>query len=244
MFRKALTAAVAILYATTAQAQATGNLSIDKLWVEFSGEGTNRGDVLIRNDSKDRYYVTITTSEILNPGSAEETRVARADPEAAGLLVTPNRLILDPGVMRAIRIVSLNEAPQQDRIYRVLVSPEVASEAAAAPADKTSTLQIRLMAAYDILVVVRPKGAKPDLHADRSADKIILSNQGGTNILLSEMSACPAQLTEADATKCRHLDSVRLYAGQATTVGLQAPDEKIFLKTRTGPSDDLIQRSF
>lgn len=243
MFRSCLAVACALAFVVP-DAQAQGNLSIDKLWVEFGGRGGGRSDVVIRNDSKDRYYITVTTAEIVNPGTDKEERVVRADPEQAGLLVTPNRLILEPGVMRAVRIVSLNEGLTQDRIYRVLITPEVARTAVDEAAEGERGLRIKMVAAYDVLVVARPADAKPDLQVARAPDKITLRNAGTTNLLLSEMRICPAAASDGEAEGCRESPSVRLYANQTVTVDLTAPDERLFVKTRAGPTTPMLSQSY
>lgn len=243
VFRSAMGALVS-LFLCTASAHAQGNLSIDKLWVEFPPEGGGRADVLIRNDSKDRYFVTITTAEIENPGTDKENRLSRPDPEEAGLLVTPNRLILDPGVMRAIRLVSLNEAPAKDRIYRVLVSPEVAKDGAPAAEEGDASLRIKMLAAYDVLVVVRPQDGKADLKAERFADKIVLTNKGNTNVLLAEAALCPVEATQIDSAGCQEQNSIRLYVDQSATFPISKPDEKLILKTQSRPTSLPTQSTF
>ena len=239
-----LAACVLASFLACSPAHAQGNLSIDKLWVEFGDGLPDRADVVIRNDSKERYYITVASSEVTAPGTEQEARVAQPDPEAAGLLVTPNRLILEPGAMRSIRLVSLNTNLTKDRIYRVLISPEVAAEKAEKRGDNTSALQIKMLAAYDVLVIARPAGARPDLKVERKPDQVVIANRGNTNILVSEVLICPATVNEPDPATCRTSESRRLYADMSMSLPLEKADEKVFVKTRAGPNSEIVTQTF
>src|SRR3546814_2712942 len=106
-------------------APAHAQLSVDRLWVDFEPGASRRADVVVRNESPDRYYITITAAEIIQPGTKEEKRVETTDPEVLGLWVTPNRLVIDPGGMRSVRVVSLDVQLTNDRFYRVKTTPQV-----------------------------------------------------------------------------------------------------------------------
>lgn len=240
-------AAVALCAAVLGLASAAhANLSIDKLWVEFPDGRPGRGDLVIRNDSDERYYIDVSVSEVLRPGADDEERVTIADPEALGLLVTPNRLILEPGALRSIRLVSLNENVTDDRIYRVLIRPQVGEIQAAPATDQDSpSIVMKVLAAYDVLVVVRPKDGAPRLAAERTGTEIALSNTGNTNVLISEGMVCPKGTPDdqRDAA-CSVIEAKRLYKGNVMRIALSSPDDEVVVKTRTGPSSPLISQSF
>lgn len=177
-----------LIYAQPAHAQ----LAIDRLWVDFDSKGVPRSDLVVRNESKDRYYVTVSTFEITDAGTDKEQRVTIADPEKLGLLVTPNRLILDPGQMRAIRLVSLNSALTSDRVYRVSVIPQIGDLALEDTAPDSRGLAIKLLAAFDVLVTVRPDAQQRALVARRAGNMVTLANEGNSNILLLDGAICPA----------------------------------------------------
>lgn len=220
---------------------AWANLSIDRLWVEFPNGQPGRSDVVIRNDSEERYYVTVTVAEIRAPGTEQEERVAVADPEALGLLVTPNRLVLEPGALRSIRLVSLNETLTEDRVYRVLISPQLgALQVDETVEPDTQGIVMKLMAAYDVLVVAKPSEARANLVAERTSTEVVLRNDGNTSILIAEGQVCPAGVTEGDS--CRAIDAKRMYAGNVLRVPLENADEKLLIKTRDGPSGAIVDR--
>src|SRR3546814_11745927 len=71
------------------------------------------------------YYVAVTVAEIVDAGTELENKLVETDPDKLGLLVTPNQIVLEPGAIRSIRLVSLNKPLTRDRVYRVLVAPQV-----------------------------------------------------------------------------------------------------------------------
>lgn len=224
---------------------ASAHLSIDKLWVEFEEGDRERNDLIIRNDSEDRYYVSIAVSEVLQPGTENETRVTEADPERLGLLVTPNKLVLEPGAIRSIRLVSLNSGLTSDRVYRVLISPQVGAIKTAGGVDEARGIAIKMLAAYDVLVVDRPTQRSSDIVAERDVGALTLRNQGNTNVLLAGGSVCPASVGNApDEGRCRAIAARRLYAGNFTTVELGAATDKVFITTKSGPSAAEVEQVF
>lgn len=188
----ALTAVACALSATTLSTPATAQLAIDRLWVDMNAGSVPRSDLVVRNESTDKYYITITASEILNPGTTEEKRQLGSNPEELGLLVTPGRMILEPGQMRAIRVVSLNNNLERDRVYRVNVTPQIGEVSATSTATENRGLALKLLAAFDVLVTVRPAENDVSLAVRRDGNFLALSNMGNSNVLLLDGMVCPA----------------------------------------------------
>lgn len=234
------------LYALVAFcAPASANLSIDKLWVEFEEGRQERNDLVIRNDSDDRYYVSVSVTEISSPGTDDETKATDIDPESLGLLVTPNRLVLEPGAIRSIRLVSLNTGLTKDRIYRVLVSPQVGAIKAEGDTSDNRGIAIKLLAAYDVLVVDRPRERSIDLSAQRNGDTLNLINEGNTNVLVSEGYVCPPIVGEApDVELCQKIEARRLYTGNVMPIQLTGASDRVFIRTKSGPLADMVERIF
>jgi P pilus assembly chaperone PapD len=221
-----------LFYTTPASAQ----LAVDRLWVDFGSGAPDRSDVVIRNESKDRYYISVTASEITDPGTPTEKRIEISDPDKLGILVTPNRLVVDPGGVRSIRVVSLNNALKTDRVYRIKIEPQVGEiEAGAAATGGNRGLTIKVLAAYDVLVTARPKDSKPNLTVTREASDIIIRNTGNTNTLLLDGEACPAGKGDAAGSaesKCDEIGSKRIYPGNEWAIPIKTPDTKILFKER------------
>ena len=224
---------------------AYANLSISKLWVDFKEGEQERNDLVIRNDSQDRYYVAVSVSEIIDAGTEAEKKVVETDPEKLGLLVTPNQVVLEPGAIRSIRLVSLNKALTKDRVYRVLVAPQVGAIKTKDAAAETRGVAIKMLAAYDVLVVDRPQNSEATIAAERFPDRVTLTNSGNSNVLLAEGFVCPAEIrANPDKERCKPLEAQRLYAGNVVTVALDAPTDHLFIKTKSGPEATPADREF
>lgn len=216
---------------------ASAQLAVDRLWVDFEPGAVNRADVQIRNESTDRYYISVTSAEIIAPGSPAEKRVENSDPEKLGLLVTPNRLIVDPGGVRSIRIVSLNTDLTKDRVYRIKVSPQIGDLTTADPSKDDRGMSIKLLAAYDLLVTVRPADGKANLVATRTPTMVTITNQGNSNALLFEGAAClPDKEVGATEAKCEKIGSRRMYPGAVWDIPISHQDVRLKFKERLASS--------
>ena len=223
----------ALFLARAAHAQ----LAVDRLWIDFDAGSSPRSDLLVRNESKDRYYITVSPAELVNPGTPAETRVEQADPDKLGLLVTPNRLILDPDDMRAIRIVALDQDRKADRVYRIRVSPEIGAIDAGEDAAADRSGSLKLLAAYDILVTLRPRDPRVDIVARRDGAQITLQNNGNTNALLFDGVSCPAGAKVGDAA-CIKVGAKRMFAGNSWVLHLKAVTDTLHFKQRISAALD------
>lgn len=229
-------------------APASAQLAIDRLWVDFEPGTPKRADIVIRNESQDRYYITVSPVEITAPGDEAEARSQISDPEQLGLLVSPNRLIVEPGGLRSIRLVSLNGDLEKDRVYRVKVSPQVGAIEAADPGEGNRGVSVKLLTAYDLLVTARPAKPAAKISTQRHGNILTIVNGGDTNTLLFEGRACPAGVKPynaagaagepAAASVCADIGARRLYAGNEWVVELPAGTERIFFKERVLASAD------
>lgn len=240
--RLGLSLAVLVGWSSAAHAQ----LIVDRLIVDFMPGDPAREDILLQNQSKDRYYITITPAEVVKPGQPGSTEVTKTSPEDLGLLVTPNRLILEPGTSRSIRVVSLNGALTTDRIYRVLIEPQIGAIVDQPSTDKTVALKI--LTAYEALVIVRPTNPTPHLVANRTGTGLSLQNTGNSNTLVYDGLACPAASAAAGATAakpaCAKIPAHRMYAGTTWQVPLPHPTDKVTFVVQTGEAEDPQQVSY
>lgn len=258
-FSKFLAASAVVACAFLA-APASAQLAIDRLWVDFEPGDPKRADIVIRNESQDRYYITVSPVEITTAGEAAEARSQISDPEQLGLLVSPNRLIVEPGGLRSIRLVSLNGELDKDRVYRVKVSPQVGDIETADPGEGNRGVSVKLLTAYDLLVTARPSKPMAMITTKREGDTLTLANDGNTNTLLFEGRACPAGAkpystagvtalsAPANATpesaaaptpsECADIGARRMYVGNQWVVELPAGTERVFFKERVLASAD------
>lgn len=236
-------AAAGFLLGSAVSVPAYAQLAIDRLWVDFEPGAQPRADVVIRNESADRYYISVSPAEVVKPGAEDESRGDESDPEKLGLLVSPNRLVIDPGGMRSIRIVSLNTGLTTDRIYRVKVVPQVGDIQAADPGTGNRGVSVKLLTAYDLLVTARPAKAKVELLGTRTATGLTIRNNGDTNTLLFDGRACKAD-AKPDAEGCEDLGARRVYAGNEWVIPLKDPAAKVYFKERRLASSEGKDISF
>lgn len=232
--------AICLMSAALASSPASAQLAIDRLWVDFEPGMANRSDLVIRNESADRYYITISPVEVTLPGGPEEQRVEKSDPEQLGLLVSPNRLIVDPGGMRAIRVVSLNEAVTADRVYRIRVTPQVGEIQADNPGAGARGMTVKLLTAYDVLVTVRPPKPAAELTASRAGNEVTIRNAGNTNTLLFDGVACSSSPVES----CEDIGARRLYPANEWKITLKDPNAKLRFKERRYASSEPREVAF
>ncbi len=202
----ALLGSVALfLLGSTVQA----DMSLDRSILIFDAHGTPRQDVEITNTGSENLYLETEILRVSNPGTEAETRERVLDPDAIDLLVTPARLIVPPGARRLLRVVNLGDPAEVDHIYRINVRPVVGPVEA-------DTTAVKVIIAYQLLVILRPSDPQPELTWDRQGRSITFTNNGNTNVLLFNGVQCPP-----DGGDCIELNAAqRLYAGNSWTLEL------------------------
>jgi len=200
MSRFARFAFAGVLLFTLAQ-PALADMVLDKVILDFTPDAPARDDIEVWNSGTERLYVMVEPHEVIAPGQADEHRISDPDPAKLGLLVTPQRLILEPGERRLVRIAAIVPRGSRDRIYRVTIKPVVGDVSAAQTA-------IKVMVGYDTLVIYRPAAALGTVTATRTGKTIAFANDGNSNVEMYQGRQC-----DAAAKDCRDLPARRLYAG-------------------------------
>lgn len=192
-----------VLAITVSARPAAADLVVSQLIVDLSP--TRRtADVEIHNDSKERSFILIEPSEILAAGTIAEKRVAKRNPKDLGLLVSSQRLVLEPGQRRMIRVAMIGPPAHQERVYRIAVTPVVGDVAAPASG-------LKVLVGYDMLVLARPAIEIPSLSARREGKNLTLTNSGNASVELTDGENCRLK------TSCDPLPGKRLYAGASWT---------------------------
>lgn len=201
-FRHGLALTAAAMLALGLAAPATADMVLDKVILDFTPGAPPRDDIEVWNSGTERLYVMVEPHEVIAPGLPEEHRVSDPDPAKLGVLVTPQRLVLEPGERHLIRIAAIVPRGPRDRIYRVTIKPVVGEVSAAQTA-------IKLMVGYDALVIYRPEAPQGSVTATRAGGTITFANDGNSNVELYQGRQC-----DAAGKDCRELPARRLYAGQ------------------------------
>ncbi len=191
--------------------QAMGNMVLSNVIVHFEPGEPNRQDVEISNTGEEPMYVEIEPTMVLSPGTEQEDRSPITDPRKAGLLVTPNKLILPPGATKVIRLVKLGPS-FEEKIYRIAARP------VAGDLQDTQQSGVKVLVGYEILAIVYPNNPQPDLQASRLGNKLVVANHGNTNVLLREGYQC--ELPDQPREDCTPLPGKRMYPGNEWTLDL------------------------
>ena len=226
-FLLSLTAVAAA--AASFAAPAAAEMVLSQVIVDLLPGQPPREDIEVFNDGPDRMYVSAEPFEILSPGTPAEQRVPAGAPEQSGILVSPQRLILEPGERRTVRVAAIGERPAADRVYRVAVKP-VAGPVSA------DTSALKVFVGYDALVIVRPQQLAAEVTGERRGRTLVLRNTGNTAQELFDGRQC-----DAAGADCRALPAKRLYPGASWEQALPF-DTAVTYKASVGPT--IRERTF
>lgn len=207
------------ILAPTAAARA--ELALSQLVVELTPGDRGRTDIEVSNNDPERAYVSAEPREVLNPGTPSESRSEDPDPEKLGLLVSPSRMILDPGQRRLLRIAAIAPPSDRERVYRVTVKPVVGGLSA-------SGSGLKVLIGYDVLVLVRPREISPHVSGSRAGNMLTLRNDGNVSVELVDGKRC-----DSAWNACSDLPGARLYAGAEKSIDAKAGD-RIQYKLKIG----------
>jgi P pilus assembly chaperone PapD len=185
------------------------DMYVDRSIVIFEPDGPPREDVKVSNTGDEVIYVQVDVFSVDNAGSEQEKLSKVTDPKNLKLIATPNKMVIPAGGQKLIRIVNLEASNEEERIYRINVTPIVA------PLSE-ETSQLRIVVAYQILTIIQPDSPTATLVAQRDGKMVTFRNDGNSNILLSEGNQCKSP----GSTDCNELPSHRLYAGNSWNLDL------------------------
>ena len=177
--------------------------------VDFTHDDEHHQDIQVFNKANDNLYVNVDVVEVLNPGTEQEERVPVKDLKQRSLIVTPNKLIVPGNSKKTVRVVTLAEAEKTDRIFRIDFSPALGKL-------KARRSAIKILVAYQPLVIIRPSTPVMNIKAVRKGKVITFNNMGNTNALLQNGQQCNPQ----NITECQQLTNRRLYAGNVWKLDL------------------------
>jgi P pilus assembly chaperone PapD len=205
----------AALFAGLVPATARAELVLSELIVELQPGKQIRDDLEVWNNSPERAFVAIESREIVNPSLPTQSERRDPDPEKLGILVSPSRMILEPGERKLVRIATLSPGIEREHVYRVTVRPVVGGVDA-----KDSGLKI--LVGYDVLVLVRPAQPLTNVTGVRSGRKLTFNNTGNVSVELVDGKQC-----NGARAQCAQLPGKRLYPGASWTLelGSDAPAE-------------------
>ncbi len=197
---KSCVSLLGLLAVAVTPAPARAELIVSDLVVELGADLQPRRDVEVWNNSDERSYVEIAPVEVLDAGRPGERRVREPDPEKLGLLVSPNRMILEPQQRKLVRIASIASAGEMERVYRITIKPVVGEVSG----DHSG---LKVLVGYDVLALLRPATPAPRVSGKREGRRLTVRNDGNASAELMSGKQCDAR------GKCVDLPGKRLYAG-------------------------------
>lgn len=178
---------------------ARAGLTVDTLVLDLADPKATRRDLTLGNNGGETLYVEVQTAEIL-AGPDGEREMRQGSPDQLGLLATPNRLILEPGQRRLVRVVTLNRSHDAERTYRITLKPvagELQVATSAPPGAKGA--HIKVLVGYEALVLVRPLAIREQLLATRDGRRLRFENAGNVSLRLDSGRQCATEATPPES---------------------------------------------
>jgi P pilus assembly chaperone PapD len=170
----------------------------------------NTINVRVNNLADSRAFVTATPVLIRAEGVADDSgkvvEMTNADSKKYGFLVSPRRFVISANSSQIIKLIfpPTKNVQKVDHVYRVYIEPV---ENFSLKEDEPQLAGVKLKVRYALLVIQRPKNAKPDLAVNCVNGKFTAKNTGNTNVLLSHFQLCDKK------NQCKSIDNgERLYA--------------------------------
>ena len=222
LFKFYLLLMVSLFLANPLQAEMVLNKGI----LNFYAGGAIREDIEITNSGTDPLYLSATVFKINQPEAKEPERIELTDPRNAGLLASPNKMIIPAGQKKVLRVI-VRQAPMDiEQVYRIKVMPY------APPVKmgdkKTKQVGVKVLLGYELLAFVRPPNHHVKLNVNQQGQVLTVVNEGNTNTIIRRVKQC--QTTD----NCQELKGKRLYAGQGWEIKLPQPQGKIIIDKSVG----------
>ena len=191
-----------ILFLLLLSLTATADIFVDRAIVRLGPNSVPREDVKVINNGSEEGYVQVDVFEVKNPGTEQEERVKVTDPNAVKLIASPSKLAIPPNGQKLVRIVNLDPSSTEERIYRINITPVLA------PLQEDSGSVVRVVVAYQLLVIVDPAQPTETLEIKRSGYRFSVKNNGNTNVLISDGKQC-----DQASDHCVDIAAHRVYPG-------------------------------
>lgn len=211
----AIIAGLTALGGAFATTPAHAAVALSKVIVDLAPEAPPRDDIEITNTGDERQYIVAEPAVIQAPGTAQEKRIESTDPTVTGLLVSPQKLVLEPHESKLIRVALVAPRDNQEHVFRLTIKPV----AGAIEAEQTS---LKVFVGYDVLVIARAAAFAGEITAIRSPGTITFHNGSNASVELADGRQC-----DATGENCASLPAKRLYSGAdfAVSIRLSTPVE-------------------
>ncbi len=215
LFKRAVIVVFGVAFAAMGlSSPASADMSVDKMVVSFFPDKGKTEDIVVTNRGDEVLYVQVTPEQVTDSALPTEKRDVIRNPVEAGLLVSPRRIVLQPGDTQVVRLVKMRPF-EEEAVFRVDLKPVVGE----LQAEQSG---VKIMVGYNLIVFVAPDNMNVSLDTQRAGQKLTLINNGNVNIDFRNIVQCSdaALLDVADSQECLTLNANRLYPGRELTVDL------------------------
>lgn len=199
---------------------AWSDIFVDRAIVRLGADAAPRQDIKVINNGSEVGYVAVEVFTVNNPGTEQEERVKVSDPDKVKLIASPSKLMIPANSQKLVRIVNLDPGNNQERIYRINVTPVLP------PLQEGEGSVVRVVVAYQILVIVDPAVPVEDVEITRQGYRLTVTNKGNTNVLFSDGQQCNEQ-----GEGCLEIAAHRVYPGNSWQVDLERDAPVLFKLT-------------
>jgi P pilus assembly chaperone PapD len=185
---------------------AVAGIALSSIIIDLEPTAKPYTDIIVLNDDKtENAYVAVDLYEVVRAGMPDEQRNYVENPKDVSLLISPNKFIIPPGSRKQVRIVDIKGPGDSDRIYRATFKP-VAGDIEA------QSTGVKIMVAYETLILRRPSQPVYQIAASRQGDTVRFSNTGNSAVKIEAVQHC-ADGQSIKADNCSKLGAQRLYVG-------------------------------
>lgn len=197
-------------------APAFAGISVSPLTIDLS-QDRSYADFTVQNIGNDIDYVSVVLGQVSHPGQSLSFNETLFDPRKAGILVTPNKLVLPVQGSRLVR-VQLTQAPSDvDKVYTVTFAPVNSQEFGVDQEQKdTVSAHVDVTFAFAAMVIVRPLHPHAELVVARDKNTVIVTNNGNTAAQIVNLKYCNKQ-----GKDCLKLSNILIYAGATRKIDLE-----------------------
>lgn len=190
---------------------AQGDLLISRSIIIFDDILKSKEDVTVVNDDpENNLFVQVESFRVDAPGATNEQLVPiDGDPDPT-FIVTPTKLIVDPGGTSLVRLLNLQAPDQIEMVYRINFLPiEKPIELVENPNNDMISPMIEILIAYQVLAIVLPLDPQAIVELARNGKIAVFTNPANANYLLVAGQQC----NPLDENECLELPSKRIYPG-------------------------------
>lgn len=189
---------------------------LSEVIVDFEPGASTTRDIRVENRGSDTYYIETAVALVEDPDARPIKKKTFVNPAEAGLLVTPNKMVLSPSEEKQIRFLLTQPQGDAERVYRVSVVPKIGKVELKEDEASGKATGVKILLGYDVLVIVRPKDQKVQLQIERKGKKLFAKNSGNTNVLLWKIRQCK----DAQKEDCDEKAGPRIYPGRSAEIEL------------------------